>query len=166
MTLAPFCHAVARPAAVTFSRQTASQTAGIVPFMNPAGVIARAAALIVDDNASMLAALRDMLSPYFPRLRIFEAASGAQGMVQFSEHRPALVVMDVHLPDADGIDLTRRIVAMTPSTCVVVISIRSEPRIAAQALAAGAAAFIPKDRLFTELTDVLGRLPGIRKERS
>lgn len=124
----------------------------------------RPSVLIVDDNPSILDALRDVLALSFPHVHILQADSGAHAIARFLRHRPEIVVMDVQLPDADGIDLTQRIMAVAPLTTVVVISIQSEPRLASQALTAGAAAFIAKDRLFAELTLFLGSLPCIRGE--
>lgn len=123
----------------------------------------RPTVLIVDDNAAMLAVVRDVLAIAFPHLRILQADSGAHAMARFARHAPELVVMDVQLPDADGIELTRRILAMSPQTSVVVISALPEPGLAEEAMAAGARAFIAKDDLYGELVTLMSRLPGIQR---
>jgi DNA-binding NarL/FixJ family response regulator len=114
--------------------------------------------LIVEDQAPMRAALRDFLVLSFPALRVIEAADGVTAMALFAEHRPPLVLMDVCLPDTNGIELTRRIKALAPATVVVVMSIQNGAHIVEQALAAGAAVFISKDRIFTELAPLIARL--------
>ncbi len=112
-------------------------------------------ALIVDDQASMRRALRDLLNMSFPAARVVEAANGAAAVELFTGARPKLVLMDVCLPDAGGIDLARQVKTLAPETVVVVVSIDKSARTRALALAAGAAAFIAKDRLYEELTPLL-----------
>lgn len=114
--------------------------------------------LIVEDQAPMRAALRDFLALAFPALQVIEAEDGATAMALFAQHRPSLVLMDVCLPDANGIELARRIKEMAPATVVVVMSIQNGTHIVESALAAGAAVFISKDRIFTELTPLISRL--------
>ena len=114
--------------------------------------------LIVEDQAPMRAALRDFLALTFPAWQVLEAADGATAMSVFGEHRPSLVLMDVCLPDVNGIELTRRIKAIAPATAVVVMSIQNGAHIVEPALAAGAAVFISKDRIFTELAPLIARL--------
>jgi DNA-binding NarL/FixJ family response regulator len=119
--------------------------------------------LIVEDQAPMRAALRDFLALTFPAWQVLEAEDGATAMRVFGEHRPSLVLMDVCLPDTNGIELTRRFKALAPATAVVVMSIQNGAHIVEQALAAGAAVFVSKDRIFTELAPLiarLARLPG------
>jgi DNA-binding NarL/FixJ family response regulator len=114
--------------------------------------------LIVEDQAPMRTALRDFLALTFPAWRVLEAADGASAMAVFLEHRPPLVLMDVCLPDENGIELTRRIKTLAPATTVVVMSIQNGAHIVEQALTAGAAVFIGKDRIFTELMPLITRL--------
>jgi DNA-binding NarL/FixJ family response regulator len=114
--------------------------------------------LIVEDQAPMRLALRDFLSLEFPAWRVLEAADGEHAISVFLEQRPPLVLVDVCLPDGNGIELTRRIMALAPQTIVVVMSIQNGSHIVEQALAAGAAAFIGKDRIFADLAPLVTRL--------
>jgi DNA-binding NarL/FixJ family response regulator len=118
-------------------------------------------ALIVEDQVPMRAALRDFLTLTFPRLQWLEAGDGASAMALFTERRPPLVLMDVCLPDENGIELTGRIKTMAPETVVVVMSIQSSAHLVEHALGAGAVAFISKDRIFAELAPLIAglRLP-------
>jgi DNA-binding NarL/FixJ family response regulator len=121
--------------------------------------------LIVEDQAPMRATLRDFLTLSFSAWQVLEAADGVTAMRVFTEHRPPLVLMDVCLPDTNGIELARRIKAEAPETVVVVMSIQTGPHVAEQALAAGAAAFIGKDRLSTELAPLIAKLNSIYESR-
>jgi len=117
--------------------------------------------LIVEDQAPMRTALRDFLALSFPAWLVLEAADGATAMKVFAEHRLPLVLMDVCLPDTNGIELTRRIKALAPGTAVVVMSIQNGAHIVEQALAAGAIVFISKDRIFNELAPLIARLNNL-----
>ena len=124
-----------------------SQTARVAP---------EVAVLIVDDEVTIRSALRDLIQTSYPRLQVIDAPDGATARKHFDAHRPAVVLVDKNLPDADGIELTRTIKRLSPSTMVAVISIETNAHIAAQALAAGAVAFVGKDRLFDEVIPLIG----------
>jgi DNA-binding NarL/FixJ family response regulator len=124
--------------------------------------IQQPALLIVEDHAPMRAALRDLLALCGRALHVLEAADGAAAMRAITEHRPSLLLTDVGLPDTTGIELTRTIKALAPATAVIVMSVQNGPQIAERALAAGAAEFIAKDRIFTELPPLIARLDPLR----
>ena len=111
--------------------------------------------LIVDDQAAMRGALRYLVALCLPAARIVEAADGAQGMASAESLQPDLVIMDVRLPDADGIDLTRRLRSRFPRAKVIVISIDGSKPNALNARAAGAFAFVSKERLYADLQPLL-----------
>ena len=115
-----------------------------------------AAVLIVEDHAPMRTALYDLIRHSFPKLRVIDAYDGASALAHFEAHRPSFVLMDINLPDANGLDLTRTIKKLSPATMVALTSIETNAHIAAQALAANAAAFIGKDKLFDEIVPLIG----------
>ncbi len=115
-----------------------------------------ATVLIVEDHAPMRTALYHLIRHSFPRLRVIDAHDGASALTHVDAHRPSFVVVDKNLPDANGFDLTRTIKKLSPSTLVAVTSIEKNALIAAQALAAGAVAFIGKDKLFDEIVPLVG----------
>ena len=107
--------------------------------------------LIVEDRPVMRAMLREFVQNAFPDCAILDAANGARAMDLSVEHRPQLVLMDVCLPDANGIELTARIKAAAPGVAVIVISYLDGQAYVEQALAAGARTYVSKDRLLSEL---------------
>lgn len=119
--------------------------------------------LIVDDQASMRGALRYLVALCLPAARIVEAADGALAMASAASARPDLVIMDVQLPDADGITLTARLRGMFPRAKVVVVSIDGSKGVAQRARAAGAFAFVSKERLYADLQPLL---VALRDEKS
>ena len=122
--------------------------------------------LIVEDQSAMRAALREFVQDALPAYEVFEASDGAQAMALSVRYRPALVLMDVRLPDADGIELTGRMTAMALTPAVIIVSSFASPIYAEQAQAAGAHDYLIKDRLRTELMPAIAAALEITSTRS
>lgn len=122
----------------------------------PRNVASEAAVLIVEDHTPMREAIRDCIKSSFPGLSVIEAPDGATALKRVEAHRPSLVLMDINLPDANGLDLTRDIRKLRPTTIVAAISIDTSADMPARAWAAGAAEFIGKDKLFKALVPLVG----------
>jgi DNA-binding NarL/FixJ family response regulator len=121
-----------------------------------ARVAPEVAVLIVDDEVNIRSALRDLIQTSYPELRVIDAPDGATARMLLDAHRPAVVLVDKNLPDGNGIELTRTIKKHSPAALVAVISIETNAHIAAQAVAAGAVAFVGKDKLFDEIVPLVG----------
>jgi two-component system cell cycle response regulator DivK len=67
--------------------------------------------LVVEDNARNMTLLRDVLRA--TGYRTLEASTGGQALVLAAEHGPALVLMDIRLPDMDGVEAVRPVIAVT-----------------------------------------------------
>ncbi len=111
--------------------------------------------LIVEDHAPMRAMLRAFLQASFPACAIFEAENGARALEICAMRRPQLVLMDVCLPDANGIELTEHLRVSMPEARVIVISYLSGAIYVDAARAAGAFAYVLKDHLPTDLIPVV-----------
>lgn len=107
----------------------------------------RPAILVVEDQPSMRTALLDFLGAAFPESVLHEARDAAQALELCGTLQPDVVLMDVQLPDGNGIELTAQITAQWPAVRVIVISYRNSATCIERALAAGALAFIPKESL-------------------
>lgn len=121
--------------------------------------------LIVEDRKSFRAVLREFLALKFPDCKLLEAATGARALQQFDQHQPRLVLMDIQLPDINGIEATRCIKARSPDTVVIAMSMMNEAHIADRALAAGATAFISKDHLFRDLEPLIRQFTDFGPDR-
>lgn len=110
--------------------------------------------LIVEDSKPFRDALREFLALRFPQFEVHEAHTGASALEKFARLQPQLVLMDIHLPDMNGLEITRRIKARAPYTVVIAMSMLMEAGIAGKVQAAGAA-FISKDHLFRDLEPLL-----------
>lgn len=108
----------------------------------------------------MRAALSDFVRQAIPECTTLEAADGAGALRSCIEHRPDLVLMDIHLPDASGIELTGRIKAALPAIVVIFVSYLSNMIHVEEALAAGAFGYVVKDKISTELLPLIERALG------
>lgn len=98
--------------------------------------------LIVDDQDSFRTAARMVVELSDGFEVVGEGRSGQEGVHLVDELGPDLVLMDVKMPDVDGLEATRRILAQSSHTRVVILSTYDEYR--EPALDVGAVAFITK----------------------
>ena len=115
-----------------------------------------AAVLIVEDHAPMREAIRVCIEGSFSGLSIIEAPDGAAALKYVEAHCPSLVLMDINLPDANGLDLTRDILKQWPCTFVAAISFDTSADLSERVRAAGAVESIRKDNLFKTLLPLVG----------
>jgi len=116
--------------------------------------------LIVDDHAPLREALRVCLQLALPQYDIREAEDGRSAWNELRRSLPDLVLMDVNLPDANGIELTAQIKKSLPLVPVVVVTGHSIESCGDDALAAGASGFVMKEAMQRELLPVVMRVLG------
>jgi two-component system invasion response regulator UvrY len=113
--------------------------------------------LIVEDHARMRLALRKLLQALYPAFGVREAADGASALALCREHAFRVVLLDLALPDAGGLDLIAPIKALQPECAVIVVSNHAVSTHATPALDAGAFAYVTKHAIFRELTPAIDR---------
>ena len=113
--------------------------------------------LIVDDQPRARQSLKALLVTWPQVKEIREAANGQEAVHLVEESQPHVVLMDVRMPEMDGVEATRLIKARWPQVKVIVLSMYADYM--ADALAAGADAFVskgePPERLLATLTTVI-----------
>ncbi len=117
--------------------------------------------LIVEDHPLLRRVMRDFLQSAFPDCSFWEAADGAGALEACHAYRPQLVLMDICLPDANGIELTARLGTLYPGVRVIVVSQMCGEDYVQQALAAGARAYVCKDHVLTDLVPAVTAAIGI-----
>lgn len=114
--------------------------------------ITTAQILIVDDHAAFAEPLATVLGLQKDMACAGIAPRGDDALAMAEKIRPDVILMDVQLPDADGIDTARKIKEINPDARVLILTAYSDVDVMARAAAAGAAGFIPKE---TPLADIL-----------
>lgn len=100
--------------------------------------------LIVDDQETYRRAARTVVTNTPGFTVAAEAISGEEALDLATLLRPDLVLMDVHLDGIDGVEATRRLLAMVPSAVVVLMSTYDPSDLPAEALTSGAARYVDK----------------------
>ncbi|NUP12372.1 MAG: response regulator [Polyangiaceae bacterium] len=97
--------------------------------------------LVVEDEPPMRKLLRATLQSH--GYRVVDAASAAEAMTMFTSHNPDLVILDLGLPDVDGIDVTRRLREFS-QVPIIVLSARGREWDKVETLDAGANDYVTK----------------------
>jgi YesN/AraC family two-component response regulator len=109
--------------------------------------------LIVDDQPRARKSLKALLSTWPRASEMHEASNGRDAVQIVRELQPDVVLMDVRMPELDGLKATLQIKAQWPQVRVIVLSMYLEYR--DEALAAGADAFVGKGADPNKLLDLL-----------
>ncbi len=107
--------------------------------------------LLVEDHRLIRAGLRALLEGS-PNIEVVaEADNGREALAQIVEHRPTIVLMDISMPNLNGIEATRQIAKEFPGPHVIILSMHSNDEYVIQALRAGARGYILKEAAPREL---------------
>ena len=111
--------------------------------------------VIVDDHIFVRQGLERVLNATDEFFVCEEAGNAAEGLAAVQEMRPDAVIVDVGLPDIDGIELTRQLVAKYPGLVVLILSMHEEVEYAVRAMQAGARGYIMKNEAVDTLQNAL-----------
>ena len=114
--------------------------------------------VLVDDHMLVRRGFRRMLEDDPDILVMGEAGDGQEAIEIALRLRPDVVVMDFALPNMNGDEATRKIVAALPKTAVLILSMHSEPAYVKKCLEAGAHGYLLKNAMDLELVDAVKRL--------
>jgi pilus assembly protein CpaE len=122
--------------------------------------------LIVDDAAETRENLRKLLQ-FVGNLEVVGTAnSGRSGIDTAKALKPDVVLMDINMPDMDGIVATETIRQQSPSSQIIILSVQGDPNYMRRAMLAGARDFLTKPPALDELTSAIHRAGKMAKEEN
>ncbi len=104
--------------------------------------------LVIDDEAPIRRFLHTALTTH--GYKVFEASTGQDGLMRIMEDHPDLIILDLGLPDMDGVDVTRRVREWS-QTPIIILSVREEELQKVAALDSGADDYLTKPFGLSEL---------------
>jgi DNA-binding NarL/FixJ family response regulator len=114
--------------------------------------------LIVDDHPIMRLGVRQLIDQAWPDSEIAEARSVEEAIEAFALRPADLVILDLSLPDASGIEAPMRMLRQAKGTPILILSLGAESAYARRLLKLGVAGYLPKVRAAEELVPAMRRI--------
>ena len=111
--------------------------------------------LLADDHSVVRDGLRALLEKQPDMAVVAEAADGRDSIRLAEEQLPDVVIMDIGMPNLNGIEAARRILAANPRTAIVMLSMHQDESYVLRSLKAGAKGYLLKDSLRNEVIDAI-----------
>lgn len=122
----------------------------------------RNAVLIVEDSLTVGRRLAELLNETGTVDVVGPALDGREALDLFGRFRPSAVILDLQLPDRNGLELIPTFREARPPCVIVVLTNFDQPEFRARSLGAGADYFLSKSEEFEQVADIVGRLEGTR----
>lgn len=119
--------------------------------------------LIVDDHQIVREGLKQILSETSDIKVMAEGEKGYDALHKMETQEFDVVVLDISLPDENGLEILKKIKSQSSSTAVLILSIYSEEQYAIRALRAGAAGYLSKESASDELIEAIRKISRGRK---
>lgn len=111
--------------------------------------------LLVDDHMVVRIGLRALIDSE-PDMQVAgEAGNGVEAIEQVRMLQPDVVVMDIAMPEMDGLEATRRIRAQSPACPILILTVHAQEKYLFPVLKAGGAGYVLKSTVDTELLDAI-----------
>ena len=111
--------------------------------------------VIVDDHPVVRAGIRTVLEGAADVTVVAEGANGADALRLVAQHRPAVLVLDVNLPDLNGLEVTRRLRDRGTTTAVLILTIYDDSQTVFGLLESGATSYVLKDETLETLVSAV-----------
>ena len=111
--------------------------------------------LLVDDHLILRDGLRSLLDSHADLTVIGDAETGRQAISLARKLKPDVIIMDINMPELNGIEATRRIKGEAPDTKIISLSMYADSRFIIGMLNAGASDIVHKSSAFEELIDAI-----------
>lgn len=110
---------------------------------------------LAEDSTMLRDAMRYMLEAQPGFQVVGDAADGREAVRQITQHCPDIVIMDITMPELNGIEATRQVCELCPHTQVIILSIHNNSEYITHALQAGARGYLLKDSAGSELVQAI-----------
>ncbi len=107
--------------------------------------------LLVDDHEMMRRGLRQMIEKQDDFIVAEEASNGKEAVELARETSPHIIIMDVNMPEMDGIEATQKIKTEMPDVCIIGLSLHDSSEVIENMLSAGASDYLTKNEAFESL---------------
>ena len=111
--------------------------------------------LLADDHKIIRDGLRSLIGKEKDMMVVAEAENGRDAIKLTRQLAPDIVVMDINMPDLNGVDATTLILGESPEVRIIALSIHSSRRFVTRMLRAGAAGYLVKHCAYEELADAI-----------
>ena len=115
---------------------------------------------VADDHAIVRDGLCALLRTHLDIEIVGTAASGSDALEQVKRLRPRVVILDISMPDLDGIEAARQIRLALPDTAILMLSMHSGTQYVVQALEAGARGYLLKESASAEIVAAVRAVDG------
>jgi two-component system, NarL family, response regulator len=116
--------------------------------------------LIVDDHPMIRAGLTATIDPEPDMTVVASASTGKEGLEQYRQHRPEVMLIDLRMPEMGGVEAIRTIRSEFPSAKIIVMSTYQGDEDIYRALEAGAISYLLKDTLAEKIVAIIREVAG------
>jgi DNA-binding NarL/FixJ family response regulator len=109
--------------------------------------------LIADDHPIFRKGLMDLLQHSFPKVKIIECHNGAEAVEGILKQKPDIAILDINMPEINGLDVCKRVVKEQPSTKIIILTMYQEKEMIKNAMLSGAMGYMLKDNAVDEIMD-------------
>jgi DNA-binding NarL/FixJ family response regulator len=114
--------------------------------------------LLVDDHRMFRQGLRELIERKTGFAVVGEASTGREALAQVAELRPDIVLLDIQMPDLDGVAVARQLAITHPEAKLIMLTMYRQDQHVIDAIKAGVRAYLLKDADAEELIEVIGRV--------
>lgn len=111
--------------------------------------------ILADDHKIVREGLKNLLSVEWDIEIIGEAENGREALILVIEKKPDLIIMDIGMPELNGVEAAKRIKKESPETKIIALSMHSDKQFVTGMLQAGASGYLLKDCAVDELVDAI-----------
>jgi DNA-binding NarL/FixJ family response regulator len=111
--------------------------------------------VVVDDHPIVRAGMRAVLDTADDMTVVAEGTSGAEALALIAQHRPDVLVLDVNLPDLNGVEVTRQLREQHTSTAILALTVHDDSQTIFGLLESGAVGYVLKDEALETLANAV-----------